>query len=602
MSGPRDRATARRCRRGFWTLHVATGRAHRHGEQGFTLVELLIVVTITPLIIGSLAFGLVTMFKLQSGVQSRLSDTEDAQVVTAAFQPDVQGAILAANDPTPMCGSGTGNQLLGLVFGPFVSTTSTSTSATTTTTVAGTTTTTVPVGYYSSAVSYDLVQSGSTWNLVREYCNDYIPGSTNQTPVSSEVLAYDMPAPGTQSVAEICLTGSSSTSTTTTTPTTSTTLPCNSSTATDQSPDPTTEVETVSLTIDEPASSYSYTLAAAPESTSNPGNSGGPIAVSTSSSCDYPAAGSGPLASSLCLLDFSSLFSNQTYIQDAEVSGSCLEESVVLSQNADGTPNFTLYFCINISNSNANELIEPFALPTYCQAFLGNPGPTTGCPSSVDSEYPNYYDIPGEPALYQQGVGNGVTGGYVTTITLKYIKVVNSEGVPATGWEMFGADAESTDQGSGSSTFAEGITWNSTNTIALVPNGYTSPNYCSSSTPCDKLNTPFGNACDGQPNVGTNGTNGTWTLNGKTYYGISSDSASDQNYFTNENTDTVTCTVPPSSATVTTGQSYPSTGIGSSTALDGAAMVESETPSQFSATMTDGSGGLEAVVFGMVSS
>lgn len=573
---------ARRCRRGFWTLHVATGRTHQHGDQGFTLVELLIVITITPLIIGSLAFGLVTMFKLQSGVQSRLSDTEDAQVVTAAYQPDVQGATLVSNSTTPLCGSGSGNQLLGLVYGPFVSTTPTTTSVTTTT-VAGTTTTTLPIGYYASAVSYDLVQSGSTWNLVREYCTNYYPATTNQTPTSSEVLAFDLPAPGTQPVATISCTSSGTTAGCSTTPS-------------DSNPDPTTEVTVVTLQIAEPASSYSYTLAAAPESTSNPGTAGGPISVSTSTQCDFPQAGSGPLASSLCLVDFSSLFSNQIFIQDAEISGSCLEESVPLSSS------FTLYFCINISNSNANELIQPFALPTYCQAFLGNPGPTAGCPSNIDTEYPNYYDIPGEPALYQQGV-NGVNSGYVTTITLKYISVVNAQGVPATGWEIFSADAESTDQGSGSNTFGEGITWNSTSPIQLVPNGYSGTGYCGTTTPCDKTYAPFGNACDGQPNVGgTNGTNGTWTVSGQTYYGLAANSSSTLNYFTNEPTDTVTCTVPPQDATVTNGQSYPSTGIGTSTALDGAAMVESLTPTQFSATMTDGSGGLEAVVFGMVTS
>src|ERR1035438_4416355 len=75
------------------SLKKFTSRKHsRNDESGFTLVELLIVVTIIPLIVGALSAGLIAVFSLQAGVQNRLGDTGDSQVVEASFQSDVQEA------------------------------------------------------------------------------------------------------------------------------------------------------------------------------------------------------------------------------------------------------------------------------------------------------------------------------------------------------------------------------------------------------------------------------------------------------------------------------------------------------------------------------
>ncbi len=64
----------------------------RSGNDGFTLVELLIVLVILPLVVGALALGLVSVFSLQSSVSSRLADTSDSQVVEANYQNDVASA------------------------------------------------------------------------------------------------------------------------------------------------------------------------------------------------------------------------------------------------------------------------------------------------------------------------------------------------------------------------------------------------------------------------------------------------------------------------------------------------------------------------------
>src|SRR5580693_6286588 len=94
-------------------------RRRREFDDGFTLVELLIVTTVLPLIIGALSVGLISVFSLQSGVASRLANTTDAQVVAANYQSDIQGTadITTASSSTPQCDAPSGaigTQLLGL--------------------------------------------------------------------------------------------------------------------------------------------------------------------------------------------------------------------------------------------------------------------------------------------------------------------------------------------------------------------------------------------------------------------------------------------------------------------------------------------------------
>ncbi len=85
-------------------------------QGGFTLVELLVVVTILPLIIGALALGIVTVFSQQSTITGRLAGSTDLQTMNATFIRDVESAQSLTNQSIPQACGATGYQLLGLTW------------------------------------------------------------------------------------------------------------------------------------------------------------------------------------------------------------------------------------------------------------------------------------------------------------------------------------------------------------------------------------------------------------------------------------------------------------------------------------------------------
>jgi prepilin-type N-terminal cleavage/methylation domain-containing protein len=215
-------------------------RRRGEDEEGFTLIELLITVVILPLIVGALTLALVSVFSLQGGVSNRISDSADAQTVSANFANDVQSAALVTTDSTSTnpapCGSS--SQILGLfnsatslttaltsgvASGTVLSvgalpravasgdhivvgssgttqtytTTQASPVSSTTLTVASQTVTVpsavgTPVTDTSTGTetSYVEVAKGSTYSLLRNVCQN---GNTT-TPVSSSVASYNVPA------------------------------------------------------------------------------------------------------------------------------------------------------------------------------------------------------------------------------------------------------------------------------------------------------------------------------------------------------------------------------------------------------------------------
>ncbi len=77
-------------------------RLQARSEDGYTLIELIIVTAVLPIVTGAIAMALISVFSLQGGVTNRLSDSGDAQVLSASFESDVQSAsfITAPSAPT----------------------------------------------------------------------------------------------------------------------------------------------------------------------------------------------------------------------------------------------------------------------------------------------------------------------------------------------------------------------------------------------------------------------------------------------------------------------------------------------------------------------
>lgn len=87
-----------------------------NNERGFTLVEMLIVIAITPLVVGSLAFGLITTLQNRDTTTQRISDSHDAQILSTYFTRDVNSASSLSTSTQAICGNNA--QLVGLSWKP----------------------------------------------------------------------------------------------------------------------------------------------------------------------------------------------------------------------------------------------------------------------------------------------------------------------------------------------------------------------------------------------------------------------------------------------------------------------------------------------------
>lgn len=387
-------------------------RHQRSGEDGFTLVELLIVVGVTPLIIGALVMGLFSMFSLENSVTNRLTDTGEAQAFQANFRVDIQSAeqiTTQSSNTGDECGTGT--QLLELEWNENNTTHA-----------------------YQTIVSYMSVAttSGSTttYSLVRNYCTT----GPSSTPTTSTIISSDLsPSVGANDVSVTCVSGET----------------CNVS----QGWVNAQNIENVSFPISETDSSESLTLVADPATNGSATDNGGPITVTTSTGCGYAAPGSGFYATSLCLINFGSLTGNNMLAAEQ----GCLETSIPLPGGS------TMYYCIGITGAP----VLPSALPTWTDGFLGNS--INGVPFYTDiaGDPALYQDCEGGSSTCTVNGVSGVanTWGGKTTITISGIEVVGPNGSADTGWEFISADAESTDSG-------ESIQWttNATSPMTVIPN------------------------------------------------------------------------------------------------------------------------------------
>lgn len=210
----------------------------KHAEDGFTLVELLVVCAVIPLVIGAISVALISVLTQQNAVANKIADTGDATVVSANFVKDVQSAAQITTystlNPTlspPVCGpnSGTAVPILSLEFGlPTTSPT-----------------------FFPPVVSYDVVSEnarGSRFGLYRDYCTNGT--SASSTPTDSTLVSHDVQkALGALIGGESC---------------NPTTLKCVANPVWSSGWQYTSGVSGVSINVNSSLSSYHFTLTGAP--------------------------------------------------------------------------------------------------------------------------------------------------------------------------------------------------------------------------------------------------------------------------------------------------------------------------------------------------
>ena len=430
------------------SLLRASVRGRESSSAGFTLIELVIVITVMPLVIGALTVGILSVFNLQSSVSDRLSDSGDAQVVSGNFQSDVQSASMITTDssstsPAP-CGSG--YQVLGLQLG-----------------------TQDQISYNTSANT-----GGGSASLTRYVC----AGGTT-TPKSSLVVAHDMPTttlPGASFVSPVTIACPSGSTAPACAPVGGSPPPGVQCVATGppgacaytQGWVSTLGVTKVTFNTTTPKN-YSYQLVAVPAAGSNTPSPTPPPSTPNQIGFATPGTGNPKLG----FVDFAPWAA----LHSAPPANShCQSGQLYMSAGVTNTA-FTLSFCMSVTSSqsgyvtnlgNQNPLCSPnlqgwndiaaVPMPTYTcaptsQAFLGNNGFYTG--------------VPGDPALYTVAQGSSAV------VSFTNIQLLTGNGAVVTNWQLMTGDAESTDTN-------ESITWQSDQKLSLLPNS---------------ANSPIGNAC-----------------------------------------------------------------------------------------------------------
>lgn len=409
-------------------------RTHTYNESGFSLIELVIVVAIMPIVVGAIAIGIIAVLSQQTSVSNRLSDSSDAQVVSAHFQEDVGSAesVTTASSPnsapTP-CGPGF--QILGLELGN------------------------------GSEITYATVAATTTTaNLLRNVCS-------SGTLQSSLTLAHGLPS-STLTTSPVTITCS----TNPTPPACEPVEPTNSPAYQVDWVSP-LDISGVTFRTTEPASNYTYQDVAVPNASSNSANL--TSVGSQSTGCGFATPGTG--LSTLCFVNFAPW---AALTSAPPANPNCASGQLYMSAGITNTA-FVLSFCMSVTSTTPSSLMNTYssqppacgvanragwddiaaiALPTYAcppgsEAFLGNNGFYTG--------------VAGDPGLYT------VQEGSTAVISFTNIKVTTTGGAVATNWKLATGDAESTDPG-------ESITWQSNENLFLIPNSSSSPigNACSS--------------------------------------------------------------------------------------------------------------------------
>ncbi|MPY91921.1 MAG: prepilin-type N-terminal cleavage/methylation domain-containing protein [Acidimicrobiia bacterium] len=169
VDGPRAGRLGRRAV-GRRQVGVRTGRRRAAGDEGFTLVELLLTVTIMSIVVGTLSMALILAMRTTDDAADRMAESQSAQLLNKWLPGDVQqadpgpGGVDTGETPSG-CAQSEGSNVVR-----FRTTSTTSPPAT-------------------SYVSYRLVQTPQEWRLVRFACDAGEPGD-------SLVAAHLLQGPG----------------------------------------------------------------------------------------------------------------------------------------------------------------------------------------------------------------------------------------------------------------------------------------------------------------------------------------------------------------------------------------------------------------------
>jgi prepilin-type N-terminal cleavage/methylation domain-containing protein len=95
-------------------------------DDGFTVIELLIALTVSGLILAPLAAAIFVGFRTTGDTQTRLAQSDSANVLAAYFIPDVQNASILGFGATQLdCGSASGPVDIALTWLPYQAASST---------------------------------------------------------------------------------------------------------------------------------------------------------------------------------------------------------------------------------------------------------------------------------------------------------------------------------------------------------------------------------------------------------------------------------------------------------------------------------------------
>jgi prepilin-type N-terminal cleavage/methylation domain-containing protein len=95
----------------------------RAGDDGFTLVELLISITVLGIVMAALGGVMTVTLKSASTANTRLTESNDLRRAATYFAADVQGARSVATATTPKCGTGAAKVVVEFLGQDFADTT-----------------------------------------------------------------------------------------------------------------------------------------------------------------------------------------------------------------------------------------------------------------------------------------------------------------------------------------------------------------------------------------------------------------------------------------------------------------------------------------------